>query len=128
MNNIEERKFRGLLGIAAKAGKVQSGEFCTERSLKAGRARLCLVASDASEPTKKRFRDMCKSRNIPIATEVLDKEALGHTIGKEMRASAAIEDEGLAEGLKRLVGAEALGKELSAVPAEGQEGGYADDE
>ena len=47
-----------MLGIAAKAGGVASGEFSTEKAVKDGRAWLVIVASDASENTQKHFRDM----------------------------------------------------------------------
>lgn len=103
MNNGENRKLCGLLGLAAKAGKVQSGEFCTEKSLKSGRAKLCIVASDASGPTKKKFADICAFRNIPMESGLFDKDALGHVIGKEMRASITVEDAGFAEGLLSLI-------------------------
>lgn len=103
MNDITERKLCGLLGLAAKAGKVQSGEFCTEKSLKTRRAKLCIVASDASEPTKKRFRDMCAFRQVPIYTDILEKDKLGHIIGRGMRASITVEDEGFAQSLISLL-------------------------
>ena len=35
-----------LLGLAAKAGRVVSGEFATEKAVKAGKARLVLVAGE----------------------------------------------------------------------------------
>ena len=37
---INKSRVFGLLGLAAKAGKVQSGEFSTEKSVKSGRAYL----------------------------------------------------------------------------------------
>ena len=43
------------LGLATRAGKVQSGEFSTEKSVKSGKAALVLVAGDASDNTKKKF-------------------------------------------------------------------------
>lgn len=51
-------KVLSMLGIAAKAGGVASGEFSTEKAVKDGRAWLVIVASDASENTQKHFRDM----------------------------------------------------------------------
>ena len=35
-----------MLGIAAKAGSVASGEFSTEKAVKEGRAYLVIVAQD----------------------------------------------------------------------------------
>ena len=47
-----------LLGIAKRAGKVVSGEFATEKEVKAGYAELVIVAQDASDNTKKKFQNM----------------------------------------------------------------------
>ena len=92
-----ERIF-GLLGLAAKAGKIVSGEFMTEKSLKEGRACLVLVAEDASQNTKKHFRDMSDYRSVPIRL-FGTKEQLGRCIGKEFRASLALTDSGFANSL-----------------------------
>ena len=52
-------KVLSYLGLAARARKIQSGEFSTEKSVKSGRAALVIVASDASDNTKKKFTNMC---------------------------------------------------------------------
>ena len=62
---INKSRVFGLLGLAAKAGKVQSGEFSTEKSVKSGRAYLVLVSEEASENTKKKFRNMCTYYEVP---------------------------------------------------------------
>ncbi|MCR5508114.1 MAG: ribosomal L7Ae/L30e/S12e/Gadd45 family protein [Lachnospiraceae bacterium] len=85
----------GMLGLAQRAGAVKSGEFMTENTIKAGSARLVIVAGDSSANTKKHFTDMCDHRNIPIRF-FSDMENLGHCIGREFRASLAVTDEGLA--------------------------------
>ena len=89
-----------LIGLATKAGKTASGEFLTERETKAGKAYLVIVAADASENTKKKFREMCKFYKVPIYFYG-DKDTLGHAMGKEFRASLAILDEGFADGIQR---------------------------
>ena len=62
-----------MLGIAAKAGSVASGEFSTEKAVKEGRAYLVIVASDASDNTKKMFRNMTDFYQVPMY-EYSDKE------------------------------------------------------
>ena len=42
-----------MLGMAARAGKIESGEFSTEKTVKSGRGRLVIVAEDASGNTKR---------------------------------------------------------------------------
>ena len=97
MNND---KIYSLLGLAQKAGKVKSGEFATEKSVKDGTAVLVLVAQDASDNTKKMFSNMCEFYEV-TSFVFATKEQLGHAIGKEMRASLAITDEGFAKSLTK---------------------------
>ena len=85
-----------MIGIAARAGNVVSGEFSTEKAVKNRKAYLVILALDASENTKKHFSDMCAYRKVPYA-EYADKTSLGHAIGKEFRASLAVTDENLAK-------------------------------
>ena len=87
-----------MLGIAAKAGSVASGEFSTEKAVKEGRAYLVIVAQDASDNTKKKFKNMCDFYEVPICFYG-DKDTLGHAMGKAFRASLAILDEGFAKGI-----------------------------
>lgn len=81
-----------LAGLAAKAGKVVSGEFAVEKAVKTGKAFLVVIARDASANTRKKFYDMCSYYQVPIYT-IGSKEELGRAIGKEYRASLALTDE-----------------------------------
>ena len=88
------------LGLAQRAGKVASGEFSTEKAVKSKKAFLVVVASDASDNTKKMFSDMCTFYKVPIAF-YSDKVSLGHAIGKEFRASLAVLDEGFGKQIQK---------------------------
>lgn len=92
------KKALNLLGIATKAGKTASGEFMTEKAVKEGRAFLVLVSEEASVNTKKMFTNMCTYYKVPLYF-FGTKEELGHSMGREMRASAAVLDSGLAKAL-----------------------------
>ena len=99
MNNQEtKKKILSLFGLAARAGKMASGEFQTETAVKSGTAFLVVIAQDASNNTKKLFQDKCSFYKIPILI-LGTKEELGHAIGKEYRASLAILDAGFAEAI-----------------------------
>lgn len=102
---MNEKKILSYLGLAMKAGKLASGEFMTEKSVKEGKALLVIVAGDASENTKKMFRNMCDFYHVPMYT-MGDKESLGHGIGKEFRASLAVLDKGFADAIKKQFGNE----------------------
>ena len=93
-------KVMSLIGLATKAGKTASGEFLTEREVKSGKAALVIVAGDASENTKKKFRNMCDYYKVPIYFYE-DKDTLGHAMGKQFRASLAVLDEGFAKGIRK---------------------------
>lgn len=97
---MSQSKALSLLSLATRAGKIASGEFCTEREVKSGTAALVIVADDASENTKKKFRNMCEFYRVPICF-YQNKDTLGHAIGKEMRASLAVLDEGFAKGIQK---------------------------
>ena len=95
-------KILSLIGLAAKAGKVVSGEFSTEKSVKSGKAFLVIVAGDASANTKKMFTNMCNFYKVPMCIYGT-KEILGKRLGKELRASLAIQDAGIRDAFLKQV-------------------------
>ena len=94
----QNSKVLSMLGLAAKAG----GEFSTEKEVKSGNACLVIVAEDASDNTKKLFRNMCKYYEVPMEI-FATKEELGHWIGKAYRASICILDEGFAKSIVKKI-------------------------
>lgn len=87
-----------MAGLAMKAGRVVSGEFMTESAVKSGGAYLVIIAQDVSENTRKKFRNMCEYYKVPLR-EYATKDELGHSLGKEFRASLAVTDEGFAQAI-----------------------------
>ena len=64
---MQKDRILSMLGLAAKAGRIASGEFSTEKAVKSGNAFLVVVSEEASENTKKMFRNMCSFYEVPIA-------------------------------------------------------------
>ena len=95
-------KALSMLGIATKAGKTVTGEFATEKAVKEGTASLVVVAKDASDNTKKKFKNMCDYYQVTIKV-FADKVALGNACGKEFRASLAVTDVGLANAVVKQI-------------------------
>lgn len=93
-------KILSLLGLAARGKNLVSGEFSTENAVKERKAALVIVSSEASDNTKKMFTNMCAFYQTPIYFYGT-KDALGHAVGKEMRASVAVTDKGLADSVIR---------------------------
>lgn len=91
-----DNRIYSLLGLSKKAGFAHGGEFLAEKAVKGGKSALLIVASDASDNTKKKFRDMCEFYKTPFFT-FGDKDGLGHAIGAEFRASVSINNAGMAK-------------------------------
>lgn len=95
---MQQDKVLSMISLATKAGKTVSGEFSVEKAVKEKKAVLVIVSSEASDNTKKMFKNMCDYYKVPLYFYGT-KEALGHFIGKEYRASLAITDAGLAKAV-----------------------------
>ena len=79
-NNME--KLHSLLGLAMRAGKLVSGEDGTMLDLKKNKLNLVIVATDASNNTKKLFKDKSSFRKVNYI-ELSTKDGLGMSIGKD---------------------------------------------
>lgn len=97
---MNKTKALSYIGLGIKSGNVSCGEFLTEKAVKESRAYLVIVAEDASQNTKKKFTNMCEFYQVPIYF-ISSKEELGHAMGKEMRASLAFTDKGLARAVEK---------------------------
>lgn len=93
-------KIYSLLGLAIRSRNLVSGEFATEKAVKSGNAVMVIVSEDASHNTVKLFTNMCSFYDVPMF-RYGKKEELGHAIGKEVRSSLAVTDEGFAKSLKK---------------------------
>lgn len=87
----------GYLGIAARARKIVSGAMLME-AVRKNRVLLVLVASDASERTKKQFQDKCTSYQIPCLIWGSINE-LSTATGMNLRVAVGINDRGLAKNI-----------------------------
>lgn len=95
---MKNDKILSMLGIARKAGKLACGQAAVENAVKSGRASAVIVAADASHNTQKLFINMCEFYNVPYYI-YSGKDEIGHAIGREFCASAAVLDGGLANAL-----------------------------
>lgn len=87
----------GYLGIAARARKTVSGAKLME-AVRKKRVSLVLVATDASDRTKKQFQDKCTSYQIPCLIWGSIEEISSST-GMNMRVAIGIDDRGLARNI-----------------------------
>lgn len=91
-------KALGYLSLAAKAGRLATGADNCIDSLKRRKAKLIVLASDASANAVKRAEGMLYGRQIPLVKVTSTKDELARAGGRHGPvAIAAILDEGLAE-------------------------------
>ena len=107
MNNSQngQEKLIGLLGLAARAGKLIYGTPMTCDALK-DRKKIYYVfrAKGCSENTRKRLTDRCKYYEVPLIDVELDVSELAHKLGKSGElAVVALTDASFAEGIKKLL-------------------------
>lgn len=101
MKQVESKAY-SMLGLATRSRNLVSGEFSTEKAVKEKKAFLVIVAADASDNTKKQFRNMCNFHHVDYR-ELGSKAELGHAMGKEERASLAITNEGFAKSIVKIL-------------------------
>ena len=89
-------RITSYLGLAMRAGKLASGDENVLKAIRSGKAKLVLIAADASVNTKGKFRDKCQSYDTPYM-EYGTREMLGASIGKSARAVISIQEKGFAD-------------------------------
>lgn len=94
-------RFLSLLGMARKSGRVSSGHDAVIGSIIKNKAKLCILASDASERLQKEIKHACTydSKNIPVIVTHYDILTLSSAIGSKA-AVVSVDDEGFAKALK----------------------------
>ena len=78
----EMDKARRYLGLARKAGLLVTGEESCGDTVAAGKAKLLLLASDASPTAAKRARSFLAGHRAPLETLPWEKESLSALLGK----------------------------------------------
>ena len=93
-----KHKALSLLGMAMRAGKLVTGDETVLKSVQQGKAKLVIAAGDASDNTKKKFRDKCATYNVKLV-EAFDRITIGDAIGKSERVLIAVTDAGFSESI-----------------------------
>ncbi|MDQ0217037.1 YlxQ family RNA-binding protein [Peribacillus cavernae] len=99
---MTQLQWMSLLGLANRARKLISGEELVIKEIRSGKAKLVLLACDASSNTEKKISDKCKFFKVPVK-RVENRSLLGRAIGKEERVVVAVLDEGFARKLQTLL-------------------------
>ena len=89
-------KTLNLLGLMRKANAIAVGETNTGGAVRAGKAKLLLLAADASDNARSRARGFTHGRDIVTVTLPFTKDEIAAHVGVSGCAMAAITDIGFA--------------------------------
>lgn len=98
---MSNKKILGLIGFAAKARKICFGADSVELEIKKKKVVLIILATNASDRTKEKFKRLCEEYEIPIIIEG-EIEILSKAIGKSNKAIIGIEDSNLAKEIQKI--------------------------
>lgn len=102
LNIKDKEKLLNLLGLATRARKTSIGSDTCLKMIASKKAKLVLVANDASEATIAKFNNKCSFYNICLDLS-LNSSELNQAIGKETAKVLTINDYGFAENIKNLI-------------------------
>lgn len=98
-----EDKVLGLLGLMRRANALQVGEDNTGAAVKAGKAKLLLLAEDASDNARRRAQSFTEGRNVETVPLPYTKERLAESLGAAGCSMLAATDLGFANALMKLL-------------------------
>lgn len=96
-----ESNYLSLLGLVKRAGMLEAGDEAVRAAISAGKARLVLCASDASERTRETFTFITESSGVAFVSVRETKEELGNALGRRPSATVAVCDVGFAAALAK---------------------------
>ena len=96
------KQVASLLGLAMRGRKLATGESAL-KSIQSGKAHLVLIASDASDNTKKKYIDKCTYYQVDYYIAVTSEE-LSNSVGKVNRMAIVVLDAGFAKSMKSKLG------------------------
>ena len=99
-------KTLNLLGLMRRASAIALGEENSGAAMRQGKAKLLLVASDASDNARKRAADFAAGRSAPVVPLPFSKEEIAAHVGVRGCSMAAVTDLGFAKALLDLLAAQ----------------------
>jgi ribosomal protein L7Ae-like RNA K-turn-binding protein len=94
-------KFFNFLGLAKRSRNILEGYSKCNEERNRRRLYLFIISKDASDSSKRKFVNHCKTKNIPYI-ENFSKEELGEAIGRPEIKIIALTDENMAKKLLAL--------------------------
>ncbi len=91
-------KIYSMLGIARKGGNISIGFDATVSDVEKSKSILVIIASDASDKTKKNIKFICDKYNCNYI-EFGEKEIIGKSLGRKVVSVLSIRDKNIASYL-----------------------------
>lgn len=98
---MSHKKILGLIGLAARARKICFGADSVALEMKKRKVFLVVIATDASDRTKEKFKKIGEEHNIPVMIEG-EIEILSKAIGKSNKAIIGIKNENIAKEVMKI--------------------------
>lgn len=98
-------KTLNLLGLMRKANAIAVGETNTGGAVRAGKAKLLLLAADASDNARSRARGFTHGRDVVTVTLPFTKDEIAAHVGVSSCAMSAITDIGFANAFMKSLAA-----------------------
>ena len=98
-----------LLGLAQRAGAVERGVDAARRAVREGRARLVLIAEDASAAQLKKITNLLEHRTVPHRAAG-GRDELGAAVGAAPLSAVAVTRQDFAEPMLRHLPQEGEGR------------------
>ncbi len=92
----------GLLGLGLRSGGVIVGVDGTRALLQRGRARVVVMASDASPRARDRIESLARGRGVPLVEGPVSVE-IGNRLGRPPVMVVGVEDRGIGSGVISLM-------------------------
>lgn len=101
---MNEKRLRGMLGFAMRAGKLVIGteSVCKAMAASKGAPRLVLISADASDGTKKKLLTKSEFYEIKAVQINMSADELGSLIGKSFAPMAVgVTDDGFSREINK---------------------------
>ena len=108
----EQDRALGMLGLARRAGKLQTGEETVSAMLAEKHARLTVLASDAGDAVARKGRGLAEGSRQRVLTVPYDKLTLGAALGRPVVSVAAFADVSMALAFAKALPEGSAGLEL----------------
>lgn len=98
----------GMLGLCARARRLESGLDACVKAVRSGKACLVLMDAGTGVNSAKTVKDACAFRNVPLI--VLEEGELSRSIGRDGRMVTAVTDKNMAQRFGELYEAALKGR------------------